>query len=134
MRWCLDHGVSALITSPVSCQDLAYALCSALESSTVGPVTTTDGAYYSVLLAEDNKVNQELAAKLLRKHGDHVVDMADNGSIAVDLFKSAVQKSRPYDIVLVCMLLFPCLANDITAHDSRWICLCRSWVAWRRLS
>lgn len=99
--WCLDNGVSALFTTPVSCQDLASALASALESSTVGPPTTADNASYSILLAEDNKINQDLAKKILHKHGDHVVDMADNGSIAVDMFKAAVQRSRSYDIVLV---------------------------------
>ena len=50
-----------------------------------------------VLLVEDNDLNQEVATELLRSAG-LVVDVADNGQIAVD----KVQRAR-YDIVLMDM-------------------------------
>ena len=50
-----------------------------------------------VLLVEDNDLNQEVATELLRSAG-LVVDVADNGQIAVD----RVQRAR-YDIVLMDM-------------------------------
>ena len=49
----------------------------------------------SILLAEDNKVNQQYATLLLRKSG-HQVDVAENGHQAVD----AVRR-KDYDIVLM---------------------------------
>ena len=48
-----------------------------------------------VLLAEDNAVNQEVAAKMLRRRG-HVVDVVADGREAVD----AVQRAA-YDVVLM---------------------------------
>jgi len=49
----------------------------------------------SVLLAEDNKVNQLFAKTILQKNG-YSVDIADNGKIALDKLKSG-----KYDIVLM---------------------------------
>lgn len=48
-----------------------------------------------VLLAEDNKVNQEVAKTILTRAG-HQVDVADNGRAALD----AVRRNR-YDVVLM---------------------------------
>jgi osomolarity two-component system, sensor histidine kinase NIK1 len=88
------------VTTPVSAADLASALISALESSTVSPVAATNDITFDILLAEDNLVNQKLAVKILEKYG-HVVEIAENGSLAVDAFKARVQKTRPFDIILV---------------------------------
>ncbi|HYD59469.1 MAG TPA: response regulator [Noviherbaspirillum sp.] len=49
-----------------------------------------------VLLVEDNAINQQIAAELMSSAGI-VVDVADNGRIALDMLKSGVQ----YDIVLM---------------------------------
>jgi CheY-like chemotaxis protein/HPt (histidine-containing phosphotransfer) domain-containing protein len=48
-----------------------------------------------VLLAEDNKINQQLVTMMLRK-ADHQVDVADNGELAVE----AVRVGN-YDVVLM---------------------------------
>jgi PAS domain S-box-containing protein len=48
-----------------------------------------------VLLAEDNKINQQLAAMLLRNEG-HTVDVVDNGEQAVEAVRRAA-----YDVVLM---------------------------------
>jgi CheY-like chemotaxis protein len=48
-----------------------------------------------ILLAEDNKMNQKVATKMLEKMG-HTVTIAENGLKAVDHFKSGV-----FDIILM---------------------------------
>ena len=103
VKWCLDNSISSQVTTPVSAADLASALISALESSTVSPVAATNDVTFDILLAEDNLVNQKLAVKILEKYG-HVVEIAENGSLAVEAFKARVQKTRPFDIILVSVL------------------------------
>ena len=51
----------------------------------------------SILMAEDNPVNQKLIVKLLTKAGYHV-QVANNGREAVDLFISDPEK---YDIIIM---------------------------------
>jgi osomolarity two-component system, sensor histidine kinase NIK1 len=87
VKWCLDNSISSQITTPVSAQDLSPALISALESNTVSPVSAPNDVTFDILLAEDNMVNQKLAVKILEKYG-HMVENAENGSLAVDAFKS----------------------------------------------
>ena len=106
VKWCLDNSISSQVTTPVSAADLASALISALESSTVSPVAATNDVTFDILLAEDNLVNQKLAVKILEKYG-HVVEIAENGSLAVEAFKARVQKNRPFDIILVSTLRVP---------------------------
>jgi CheY-like chemotaxis protein len=48
-----------------------------------------------ILLAEDNPINQKIAMIMLKKF-DQVIDLAENGSIAVEKFKTGV-----YDLVLM---------------------------------
>lgn len=108
LKWCLDNSITALVTAPVTQQDLASALTSALESSTVNPVTAAEDTSYRILLAEDNTVNQTIAVQMLQKHGNHNVEIADNGAIAVDKFKTRVRRGKPYDIVLVSVLFCEC--------------------------
>lgn len=103
MKWCLDNSISSQVTTPATAQDLAAALISALESNTVSPVAPTNDIIFDILLAEDNLVNQKLAVKILEKYG-HVVEIAENGSLAVDAFKARVARGVPFDIVLVRML------------------------------
>ena len=49
----------------------------------------------SILLAEDNKVNQRIAVAMLRKQGHHI-DVVDNGRDAVE-----GARSKFYDLVLM---------------------------------
>ncbi|KAI0048454.1 hypothetical protein FA95DRAFT_1490738 [Auriscalpium vulgare] len=100
LKWCLDNSISSEVTTPVTAQDLASALISALESSTVSPAAATNEQVFDILLAEDNLVNQKLAVKILEKYG-HSVEIAENGSLAIDAFKARVQRSRPFDIILM---------------------------------
>ncbi|KAG6882669.1 hypothetical protein C0992_011023, partial [Termitomyces sp. T32_za158] len=99
LKWCLDNSISAQLTTPVTAQDLASALISALESNTVSPVAAPNDVTFDILLAEDNLVNQKLAVKILEKYG-HAVEIAENGSLAVDAFKGRVAQNRQFDIIL----------------------------------
>lgn len=100
VKWCLDNSISSQVNTPVSAHDLSAALISALESNTVNPVLAPNDMTFDILLAEDNLVNQKLAVKILEKYG-HAVEIAENGSLAVDAYKSRVRQSRPFDIILV---------------------------------
>ena len=51
-----------------------------------------------ILLVEDNDINQQVATELLEAES-FVVDVAENGKIAVEKFLNA--KNNPYDIVLM---------------------------------
>jgi len=104
VKWCLDNSISSQITTPVSAQDLASSLISALESNTVSPVSAPNDVTFDILLAEDNLVNQKLAVKILEKYG-HSVEIAENGSLAVDAFKARVAQNKPFDIILVSHVL-----------------------------
>ena len=88
------------MTTPITGQDLSSALISALESNTVSPVSAPNDVTFDILLAEDNLVNQKLAVKILEKYG-HTVEIAENGSLAVDAFKGRVAQNKPFDIILV---------------------------------
>jgi PleD family two-component response regulator len=131
VKWCLDNSISSQITTPVSAQDLSSALISALESNTVSPVSAPNDVVFDILLAEDNLVNQKLAVKILEKYG-HTVEIAENGSLAVDAFKSRVTQNKPFDIILVrTYCLIPSLSPLMNGRR-RWMYRCRLWVAWKR--
>ena len=104
VKWCLDNSINSQVTTPVTAQDLSSALISALESNTVSPVSAPNDVTFDILLAEDNLVNQKLTVKILEKYG-HTVEIAENGSLAVDAFKwGRVAQGKPFDIILVCCL------------------------------
>ena len=122
MKWCLDNSISSQVTTPVTAPDLASALISALESNTVTPVVAENDIPYDILIAEDNLVNQKLAVKILEKYG-HQVEIAENGSLAVDSFKLRVAQGRPFDIVLVRLFFF---CRLLMMRCSLSVCLGRS--------
>lgn len=129
VKWCLDNSISSQVTTPVTAQDLASALITALESNTVSPVSAPNDVTFDILLAEDNLVNQKLAVKILEKYG-HTVEIAENGSLAVDAFKARVAQGKPFDIILVGFtVLF--LLMLLLSSGFRWTCQCRLWVVWR---
>ncbi len=51
---------------------------------------------YNILLVEDNKINQKVAIKMLKKMG-HTVTVADNGNEALDILKNNIS----FDLVLM---------------------------------
>jgi PAS domain S-box-containing protein len=53
-----------------------------------------------ILVAEDNSVNQRLAARLLEREG-HSVTIANSGQEALDLFESSLMERHEYDLILM---------------------------------
>jgi len=89
-----------------------------------GRVATEEAGGFSVLLVEDNPVNQELAKRLLERES-HRVTIANNGAEAVDLFDSG-----HFDVILMDMQM-PVMGGieateTIRSHEMR-----RSWVVSR---
>ncbi len=100
-----EAGIAAVITRPVRHQALHEALYRALglgvsveSGSLQHPLPAPDArprARARVLLAEDNPVNQKVAARMLENLG-HLVDVVGNGLEAVN-----AARELPYDIILM---------------------------------
>jgi two-component system, sensor histidine kinase and response regulator len=103
---CQTLGVAAYLLKPVRQTELREAITRAIGTIPV-PWNTNmitqkklredraPSQFLSILLAEDNVVNQRLAVRLLEKRG-HTVAVADNGREAVDLLKG-----QTFDLVLM---------------------------------
>lgn len=61
---------------------------------------TTDKTTLRILIAEDNEVNFQIAARMLGKSG-HIIERAKDGSIAVEMYKRLSQEDNqnPFDII-----------------------------------
>jgi two-component system sensor histidine kinase/response regulator len=100
---CRDLGIEGYLTKPIARFDLLEAVSLILGSEKAPGVTDVVTRHtvresrraLKLLLAEDNPMNQEVAAAMLRKRG-HRVDIVGNGREAVD----AVARER-YDVVLM---------------------------------
>jgi PAS domain S-box-containing protein len=119
---CREFGVSAYLLKPVSRVDLLESATAVMDESRQAagsqpPLVTRHlieetRRALSILLAEDNPVNQEVATAMLRKRG-HRVDVAHNGREAVD----AVRRGG-YDVVLM-DLQMPVLDGVGATHEIR---------------
>lgn len=94
LRTCLDAGISSHANTPCDAYDLGSAMRAALESKSV-PRAQDGKQRYSILLAEDNIVNQQLAVRILENY-NHKVEVVENGLQAVE----AVKRKR-YDVILM---------------------------------
>jgi signal transduction histidine kinase/DNA-binding response OmpR family regulator len=103
---CRELGVAAYLLKPIRQSELREAIARVLgakeQEGAIALITRFSlqdardpAAFLSVLLAEDNAVNQRLAARLLEKRGHRVV-VAANGQEAV----AAVEKDN-FDLVLM---------------------------------
>ena len=91
---CRELGISAYLTKPIGQEDLLKAILAALGSKTTAeaaPVLVTRrlqreaSKKLHILLAEDNRVNQIVAVRMLEKMG-HTVCVAANGREALEVF------------------------------------------------
>ena len=64
------------------------------------PAASAAGGRLSILLAEDNAVNQKVALRLLDRLG-HGADVVANGVEAVEAVRDRAGRGRPYDLVLM---------------------------------
>jgi signal transduction histidine kinase/DNA-binding response OmpR family regulator len=100
---CRAMGIEAYLNKPASRADLLEALGTMLASPAAARTPTVITRHsiaesrptLRVLLAEDNPVNQQVAAAMLLKRG-HLVDVVSNGREAV----AAVQRGT-YDVILM---------------------------------
>ena len=102
---CREAGIEAYLMKPVSRSDLLQAVAELVDgtarATAAGELITTHTIAEArpklrILLAEDNRVNQEVAATMLRRRG-HTVTVVSNGRAAV----SAVAAQGPFDLVLM---------------------------------
>jgi signal transduction histidine kinase/CheY-like chemotaxis protein len=100
---CRELGVDGYLTKPVSQSELLEAVLRVADSERPAakpPLVTRhtlreNGRPLSILLAEDNAVNQVLASRLLQKHG-HKVVTAGNGRAALEQLAKAA-----FDLILM---------------------------------
>jgi len=97
---CRQLGVTCYLLKPIRKGELLGAILSVLGKSQVPEALpdiqpATPGRELSILLAEDNRVNQTVATRTLEKLG-HSVVIANNGAEALSLLAS-----RRFDLVLM---------------------------------
>jgi signal transduction histidine kinase/DNA-binding response OmpR family regulator len=103
---CRELGISAYLTKPVSQSELREAIFMLLDRKPgelpAGGLITRHvihekhmGSSLSILVAEDNPVNQKLAARMLEKRG-HKITVAGNGREAL-----AALETDTFDLVLM---------------------------------
>jgi PAS domain S-box-containing protein len=98
---CRELGIGGYLIKPVSRPDLVEAVGSILAGREAGGVVVTRHALTEakarlrILVAEDNAVNQAVAAAMLRKRG-HLVTLVSDGAEAV-----AAVEHGAFDVVLM---------------------------------
>ncbi|MGA2183687.1 MAG: response regulator [Bryobacteraceae bacterium] len=94
-----EARIAAYLTKPVGQSELLDAVARALHprngDGEPAPEAGQSARILSILLAEDNTVNQRLVARLLEKRG-HAVEIASNGREAVETFWR-----QNFDVVLM---------------------------------
>ncbi|MBO5448586.1 MAG: response regulator [Ruminococcus sp.] len=96
-----EAGVTAFCSKPLFMSELREALLKPLEEETAETAEkpldeTFEGK--SILLVEDNELNQEIAATILEEHG-FSVDLAGDGTVAVEKMETA--DADRYDLILM---------------------------------
>ncbi len=115
IRGAQEAGIDFLVLKPVSASVL---LDTMMRASRMAHAPATASAYAPqrssaldalrslrgarVLLVEDNDLNQQVASELLQDAG-FVVDVADNGQMALDMVAAQASRTLPYDVVLMDM-------------------------------
>ncbi|KAI1468757.1 uncharacterized protein F4812DRAFT_345464 [Daldinia caldariorum] len=94
LKSCLDLGITSYMTTPCKPIDLGNGMVPALENRAT-PSLADNTKSFEILLAEDNRVNQRLAVKILEKY-HHAVTVVGNGLEAVE----AVKKKK-FDVILM---------------------------------
>ena len=110
-----DLGIDHVLSKPVSGSQLVNTMMEIMghsqrgeqplyvahrEELHEGQLATIQGA--RILLVEDNDINQQVACEILGTAG-FVVEVADNGQIAVHMVQARLAENQPYDLVLMDM-------------------------------
>jgi len=104
---CRQIGINGYLTKPTRQNELYQTILAVLgnnnNSTTVSLVTRhtlrANRVQLKVLLAEDNPVNQKVSARLVERLG-HRVTVAENGQVALELWKNSLQ-TEPFDVILM---------------------------------
>lgn len=94
LKSCLDLGITSYMTTPCKPIDLGNGMVPALENRAT-PSLADNTKSFEILLAEDNRVNQRLAVKILEKY-HHAVTVVGNGLEAVEAIKK-----KKFDVILM---------------------------------
>ncbi|RYO91278.1 hypothetical protein DL766_002051 [Monosporascus sp. MC13-8B] len=94
LKSCLDLGITSYMTTPCKSIDLGNGMVPALENRAT-PSLADNTRSFEILLAEDNRVNQRLAVKILEKY-HHVVTVVGNGLEAVEMVRK-----KKFDVILM---------------------------------
>ena len=94
LKSCLDLGITSYMTTPCKPVDLGNGMVPALENRAT-PSLADNTRSFEILLAEDNRVNQRLAVKILEKY-HHVVTVVGNGLEAVEMVRN-----KKFDVILM---------------------------------
>ena len=119
-----EAGFEAYLTKPLKHSQLYDCLESLLnnetremgnkQTDTQHPIAKANKLNLKVLLAEDNFINQKVAAKMLQKLSCEV-DLAENGKEAVEAVKACI-----YDVVLMDCQMPEMDGFEATAEIRRW--------------
>ena len=94
-----EAGVTAFVAKPLFMSELREALTRPVRTEiTSEQEADVDLTGKKILLVEDNELNQEIAAEILKEAG-FIVDIAEDGIVAVDRMASA--PSDCYDLILM---------------------------------
>ncbi len=104
---CKELGISAYLTKPIKQSELLKTINATLFNDTEDQTEATlitrhhlreNQRSYSILLAEDNAVNQRLAQRILERQG-HRVTVANNGKIAYEHYTG--ESGNKFDLILM---------------------------------
>ena len=96
-----NAGVTAFCSKPIFLSELREVLESPFtnrDAEDAAPEETISFEGKKILLVEDNELNQEIAVEILQEAG-FVMDVADDGAVAVEKMKSA--EPGRYDLILM---------------------------------
>ncbi len=100
-------GKGAYLTVPIRQRQLHHCLHHALtleamtHPSKMEDVQASEAVQATLLLVEDNNINQQVADMMLKSLG-YTVELANNGHVALDRFKQQLQQQkRPYDLIFM---------------------------------
>lgn len=96
-----EAGVTAFCSKPIFLSELRAALTAPITAKEEAEAPDTAVESFlgkKILLVEDNEINQEIAKAILEEAG-FVIDIADDGTVAVDKMEGAKQDT--YDLILM---------------------------------
>ena len=118
LKSALDLGITSYMTTPCRVVDLGNSMIPALEGRSA-PSLADHSKSFTILLAEDNDVNQKLAVRILQKY-HHVVDVVNNGQEAFEAVQRKAARDDKYDVILMDVQMPVMGGFEATAKIRQW--------------